>query len=499
MEAHCNFDRLKVKGGDGSKSDPFIIHAFNGFSSASAQKDAISVVYGAGQWTVVGRNYYESSNGKPGNKDLCEWIIEVGGGKVSVWFDLYIVTLYQTDPKWIAERQKIFGPPNPKIMGAIASELAKRVQVVVDRSPSDLEPVQELKCLNDARALDSKPTISSIQQQTSVFKEYGTSFRNPILVNGMIGLAIYLKSLRFKHSTTPTKGILEHSIMHGNYPVDCLRVGDGGHEQHLYFCVYGKRCDTIYPIGFYRQPFEGDFDFELADFIGVASAVQLRGTSEKPVDLGICIFASDPNLAQPSPKFVDGRKRRNLVIYRCLDHTSTSDAAALTGHVSQYGKVFGNGRSGQSARTECSEDSTFDDDAVGKCWFSGQLAIPGCELMIPMYKVISRGGVFTNTVDYERKDVAIPRCSEAKQLHDKNNGKGRLWTMIGVGVGWVICLLTQVKPWIGIVAGGVVGLTYGLASKKRVANGWKQHMDWRVHPDVQALRKQGWSPWKPSA
>src|SRR5438876_3890689 len=128
MEAHCNIDRLKVRGGDGSKSNPFIIHAFNTFSSATAQKDAISAAYGAGQWTVIGRNYYASPNGEPGNKDLCEWVIEVGGGNVSVWFDLYIVTMYQTDPKWMAERQKIFGPPTPRIMGALASELAKRVQ-----------------------------------------------------------------------------------------------------------------------------------------------------------------------------------------------------------------------------------------------------------------------------------------------------------------------------------------------------------------------------------
>src|ERR1035437_13490 len=501
MEAHCNIDRLKVKGGNGSKSDPFIINAFGYTSSATAQKHVISAVYGEGQWTFIGRKYYESSNGKPANKDLCEWVIAVGGKNVSVWFDLYIVTLYQTDPKWIAERLKIFGPPSPKIMGAIAAELAKRVQtnqvqIVVDKSPSDLEPVEELRCLNAARALDSKPPVGPIQEQTSIFKDYGVSLANPIVVNGIVGLAIYLKTLRFKHSATPTKGTLESSIMHGDYPVDCLRVADGAHEQRLFFCLYGRRCDTIYPVGFYRLPFEGDFDFELSEFIGVASPVQLKGTSEKPADVGICVFTNDPNLAQSAPQFAKGTKGRGLIIARCLDHTSTSDAAALSGHVLQYDRVFGRGRMGQSPPNECCSVSPAGSSQGVTCWFSGQLAIPGCELRIPMYREVSRGGL-NGSVEYEKTEVTIPRCSEAHKLHSKNNGRCRLWAVIGGVVGWFTFPITHVEPAVRLVAGAVIGLTWGLASKRRRPDGWKKHMDWRIHPDVQALRQQRWRPWKP--
>lgn len=157
MEAHCDLDGLKVRGGDGSKSNPFIIRAFNYTSSASAQKNAISAVYGEGQWTFVGRNYYESPNGKPANKDLCEWVIAVGGINISVWFDLYMVTRYQEDPKWIAERQKIFGPPSPRIMNAITAELAQRVHIVVDKSPNDLELVEKSRCISGANLPERHP------------------------------------------------------------------------------------------------------------------------------------------------------------------------------------------------------------------------------------------------------------------------------------------------------------------------------------------------------
>jgi hypothetical protein len=187
-----------------------------------------------------------------------------------------------------------------------------------------------------------------------------------------------------------------------------------------------------------------------------------------------------------------------LVFYRCIDHTSNSDAAAQSGHVLLYGKVFGNGRMEQSPPTECSEDSIFGNSEQGKCWFSGQLAIPGCELRIPMYREISRSAL-NGSVEYEKSEVTIPRCSEAQKLHDKNNGKGRLWTVVGGSLGLVISLVAQVEVWLGLVAGAGVGLTYGLASKRKRPDGWRKHMDWRIHPDVQALRQQGWRPWKPHA
>jgi len=88
-----------------------------------------------------------------------------------------------------------------EFLTATRAELGKGVQIVVDKSPRDLEPAEEIRCLNLARALDSKPPIGPIQEQTSVFKDYGSSLDNPIVVNGIIGWPCYLKTLRFKHST----------------------------------------------------------------------------------------------------------------------------------------------------------------------------------------------------------------------------------------------------------------------------------------------------------
>jgi len=86
----------------------------------------VSKVHGDGRWKAAKRNYYPSPNGKPDNGDLCEWVIEVGGANVSVWFDLHIVTLYQTDPEWIAKKQKIFGPPKQELMSAFAEILGSQ-------------------------------------------------------------------------------------------------------------------------------------------------------------------------------------------------------------------------------------------------------------------------------------------------------------------------------------------------------------------------------------
>jgi len=196
--------------------------------------------------------------------------------------------------------------------------------------------------------------------------------------------------------------------MHGEYPVDCIRVSDGAHEQQLFFCIYGKRCDTIYPVGFYRQPFEGDFDFELSDFIGASKVVEFMGNSKKPAKLGGCLLADN----------------KTYSIGDSMEQATKSDAAALLGHVAaQYGRVFKRDGARQQSSNRLTSHSEPSSTQEVKCYFSGQLAISGCELKIPMYRVISREGILNKSVNYEMREVAIPRCSEARELHDKMSAR----------------------------------------------------------------------------
>jgi hypothetical protein len=265
----------------------------------------------------------------------------------------------------------------------------QQIQIVVDKSPSDLEPVEEMTCLNGARAIENRPPIGPIDVQTSVFEGYGINLNNPVVVNGIVGLAAYLKSLRFKQSAGgPVKATLEWSTMRDDYPVDCLRVSDGVKEQHLFFCLYGRRCDTIYPLGFYREPFEGDFNFELSDFIAVAPSVQFVRNAENPVNIGVCIFGVDPSLSYSGSghtQVVEGSKGRSIILVR----TPTSDLPALAAHVTRYDKVFKKESRLKARPTPSTKREVSLDNSEERCWFSGQPAAAGCELTITMYRLIS--------------------------------------------------------------------------------------------------------------
>ena len=69
-----------------------MIHTSVHVLSAQIQNEILDRVLGPGAWTPQERRYYPSKRGEPGNEDLCEHLVLVGGQPKSVWFDLYLVT-----------------------------------------------------------------------------------------------------------------------------------------------------------------------------------------------------------------------------------------------------------------------------------------------------------------------------------------------------------------------------------------------------------------------
>jgi len=100
----------KLLGGDGSKESPYFIGPTSYLFSTGMQEKIIEEAYGPGEYSPDSRQrrYKQSSNGPPGNKDLCEHIL-LKSGK-SVWFDLSEVTKYQmAHPNAMEESMKMLG------------------------------------------------------------------------------------------------------------------------------------------------------------------------------------------------------------------------------------------------------------------------------------------------------------------------------------------------------------------------------------------------------
>jgi hypothetical protein len=75
--------------------------------SAAIQAEIIDDIYGFGTYDENGlRTYFDSPNGNVGDGDLCEHIVNTPGGEViSVWFDLYMVSMLST-PVNLSETQR---------------------------------------------------------------------------------------------------------------------------------------------------------------------------------------------------------------------------------------------------------------------------------------------------------------------------------------------------------------------------------------------------------
>lgn len=113
----------KLLGGDGSRERPYVIGPTSYLFSTGMQAKIVEDVYGPGEYSPDSRQrrYYQSPNGPPGNKDLCEHIL-LKSGK-SVWFDLSEVTKYQTaHPNAVEESMRMLGADQEQV------ERARRVE-----------------------------------------------------------------------------------------------------------------------------------------------------------------------------------------------------------------------------------------------------------------------------------------------------------------------------------------------------------------------------------
>jgi hypothetical protein len=97
--------------GDGTSTNPFVIHTSNHMLSAQIQNEILDRVLGAGAWGQQERRYYPSQRGQPGNEDLCEHLVTVGGQPRSIWFDLYLVTRLVNDPGLKEAKRKLMESP----------------------------------------------------------------------------------------------------------------------------------------------------------------------------------------------------------------------------------------------------------------------------------------------------------------------------------------------------------------------------------------------------
>ena len=75
--------------------------------SANIQNQVIDNALGHGSWTTLGRDYFESPIGVPGNGDLCRWTVKANNQSFLIWFDLSNVTLIANNPSLISKNPSI--------------------------------------------------------------------------------------------------------------------------------------------------------------------------------------------------------------------------------------------------------------------------------------------------------------------------------------------------------------------------------------------------------
>ena len=108
---------MAIARGDGSQNNPFVLiipsdvaklfpslpamAAAVGYPSA-IQTAFVNGTFGEGKWELIGRTYFQSPLGNPGNGDLCRWQVRVNGQERSLWFDLSNASLVHANPHLLA-------------------------------------------------------------------------------------------------------------------------------------------------------------------------------------------------------------------------------------------------------------------------------------------------------------------------------------------------------------------------------------------------------------
>jgi hypothetical protein len=302
-----------LKGSGANQLDPIFIKADSSVLSAAIQNKYLDYFFGKVGYDPKRnqRLYRESPHGLPGNKDLCQTLVTLNNEVVmTVWFDLSAVSAAeQKREKYLEENQ-----------------------LVIDRSEK-IEPVEELETLNKVREHNQLPLLGTIEGETSTIENYGNSNTNPITVMGLIGLAGYIKSLRFLRFKSPIIATYKCSLLQSKeirktvldeYPVDVFDVSCGTTKQSLLFCIYGASNDALYPKGFHRLPFDGKFDFKITDYLKFPQTGYLDGITKN--GLVTCAFVK--------------HDKRQLQFLLNKDKIESCPWQELTAHCSIFGKLL---------------------------------------------------------------------------------------------------------------------------------------------------------------
>ncbi len=141
--------------GNGSKESPFVTHASDQVTSAAIQAIIIDGIFGKGTYNPNGRrNYFYSVRGEPGNNDLCEHIVDVGGKKASVWFDLYLVS------------RLVNNSALKKVKGDVISPISIATQNVTQPAPPPIlqEPSVASPASKDLIRINAKSEIEACEK-----------------------------------------------------------------------------------------------------------------------------------------------------------------------------------------------------------------------------------------------------------------------------------------------------------------------------------------------
>jgi hypothetical protein len=122
--------------GSGHREEPFVVAAANPLTSVVLQAGTLKSIFGSDAYDQAKREYHESANAHPGNRDLCEYRVLRDGKPFSVWFDLYLISRLRESPEFVEKERALF-PPSfgsklDEASAALEGELAALEFVTID-------------------------------------------------------------------------------------------------------------------------------------------------------------------------------------------------------------------------------------------------------------------------------------------------------------------------------------------------------------------------------